>query len=279
MWLKDFYICIIGSRILLAFAIGAALAAPRAEGASTNTPTIGSIGQAETNPTPAPTYLRDVLPILMGKCSRCHNPQTAILHNFLDYKTASADRWELKRRVWHSWMGSYFKQPMPMANSSESQAMTEEERKVIKDWVDAGAKYGVPPSPGSAKSKAERMQLGQRLFGIICSSCHQPSGQGIPEKFPPLAGSDFLNSDKNRAIKTVLHGRQGEIVVNGHAFNNVMPMLPLTDDEIAAALTYVYNSFGNSGKEVTAEEVKALRGEKPDADTAAKTPPTPSPFE
>jgi nitrite reductase (NO-forming) len=75
-----------------------------------------------------------------------------------------------------------------------------------------------------------------------------------------LAGSDFLNGNKERAIQVVLNGLQGEVVVNGQRFNNSMPMFPLSDSDIAAALTYVYNSFGNSGKDVTSSEVQALRG-------------------
>src|ERR1051326_4613931 len=105
---------------------------------------------------------------------------------------------------------------------------------------------------------------GKRLVAVVCSACHQTTGQGIPDKFPPLAGSDFLNADKNRAIKILLHGRQGEITVNGQKFNNRMPSLPFGDEDIASALTYVYNSFGNSGKEVTAAEVKAMRAQKDD---------------
>src|SRR5215472_19318394 len=51
------------------------------------------------------TYQQDVLPILMGKCARCHNPQSEVLQNWFDYKTASSKRWEIKRRVWDSWKG------------------------------------------------------------------------------------------------------------------------------------------------------------------------------
>ena len=82
--------------------------------------------------------------------------------------------------------------------------------------------------------------------------------------FPPLAGSDYLNADKNRAIKIVIFGRQGEVVVNGQKFNNNMPLFPLSDDNIANVLTYVYNSFGNSGFEVTSDEVKVLRTQTPE---------------
>jgi mono/diheme cytochrome c family protein len=211
-----------------------------------------------------PTYLRDVLPILMGKCGRCHNEQTSFLQNWLDYSAASQKRWEIKRRVWDSWHGAYFKQPMPTGNSPESLAITEEERATIRAWVEWGAELGVAPPEGSAQTKAERIDAGKRLFATVCAACHQPGGQGIPGRFPPLARSDFLNSDKHRAIKIVMNGFQGEVVVNGQAFNNSMPKFPLTDQDIASALTYVYNSFGNSGKDVTAEEVRTVRGEKND---------------
>ena len=53
----------------------------------------------------APTYLRDMQPIFMGNCSRCHNQQSRFVYDWLDYKTAYADRWEIRRRIWDSWKG------------------------------------------------------------------------------------------------------------------------------------------------------------------------------
>ncbi len=232
-----------------------------------------------------PTYLQDVLPILMGKCTRCHNDQTTFLRNWLDYRTAALDRWELKRRVWDSWQGTFFKQPMPTGNSPESAAITEAERRIIRDWVEHGAPYGVPSASGRQQSKAERIEAGKVLFSMICAACHQPTGQGIPARFPPLARSDFLNADKHRALKIVLNGLQGEVTVNGQRFNNSMPKLPLNDEQVANALTYVYNSFGNSGKEVTPAEVAAARTEPPDVGSpveqgaGANAPEEKSPFE
>ena len=111
----------------------------------------------------------------------------------------------------------------------------------------------------SAKSKAERISQGEITFKTNCAACHQGNGQGIPNAFPPLAKSDFLNQDKIRAIKTVTGGLQGKVVVNGQSFEGVMPAWSLTDEEIANVLTYVYNSWSNSGKEVTPKEVKANR--------------------
>jgi mono/diheme cytochrome c family protein len=229
------------------------------------------------------TYLRDVRPIFMGKCARCHNDQAKFMYNWLDYKTAFADRKEIRRRVWDSWKGTYYKQTMPAGNGPECHTITDEERRTIKEWVDTGAALGVPSDDRSPKSKGERIENGKRLFAVVCTPCHQATGQGIPNQFPPLAGSDFLNSNKNRAIKVLINGRQGEIVVNGRKFNNSMPSFPLSDEEIASALTFVYNSFGNSGKDVTAEEVKDLRAQ-PDENVeqqhvVSDPPREPSPFE
>ena len=109
-------------------------------------------------------------------------------------------------------------------------------------------------------------------YSAICAACHQPTGRGVPNVFPPLAGSDFLNADKARAVKLVIYGRQGEVVVNGMKFNNNMPAFPLGDQDIANVLTYVYNSFGNAGLEVTPDEVKTLRAQPRDTVT-----PNPSP--
>ena len=78
-------------------------------------------------------------------------------------------------------------------------------------------------------------------------------------QFLSLAKSDYLNKDKIRAIKTVTGGLQGKLTVNGQAFDGVMPAWNLSDNEIANVLTYIYSMWGNSGKDVTPDEVKANR--------------------
>ena len=86
--------------------------------------------------------------------------------------------------------------------------------------------------------------------------------------FPPVAGSDFLNADKNRAIAAVLFGLTGPVTVNGKPFNSVMPALGMSDDDVANVLTYVYNSWGNAGLDVTPAEVAAVRRGGPPAGSA-----------
>ncbi len=117
----------------------------------------------------------------------------------------------------------------------------------------------VEASMEPAKSFEEMMEFGKNSYMQTCFACHQAEGQGIPNAFPPLAKSDYLNADVNRAIDIVLRGKTGEITVNGAKYNSVMTSQTLSDDEVANVLTYVYNSWGNSKKTVTPAMVKSRR--------------------
>lgn len=116
-----------------------------------------------------------------------------------------------------------------------------------------------PAQPAIARTKAERIEFGRRVYVRECLACHQPEGQGVANAFPPLATSDYLNADKRRAIAVVAAGLSGEITVNGVVYNGVMPSLRLSDEDIANVLTFTYNSWGNSGLTVTPEDVRAAR--------------------
>ena len=103
------------------------------------------------------------------------------------------------------------------------------------------------------------MARGKLIYNTVCMACHQAEGQGIPQAFPPLAKSDYLNADTKRAISTVLHGLTGPVTVNGAVYNSVMPQLGLNDEQVANALTYVYSQWGNNGTEVLPSTVKEVR--------------------
>lgn len=108
-------------------------------------------------------------------------------------------------------------------------------------------------------SKSEKMAMGKKLYGSTCFACHQANGEGIENAFPPLAKADYLNADVSRAIEIVLRGKSGEITVNGKKYNSVMTAQNLTNKEVAAVMTYIYNSWGNNGTEVTEEMVQKVR--------------------
>jgi nitrite reductase (NO-forming) len=107
--------------------------------------------------------------------------------------------------------------------------------------------------------KGSPLEQGAQLFATICATCHQSSGQGLPNVFPPLAGSDFLMADKARSIRVLLGGLKGEVLVNGARYVGEMPKLPLGDEQISAVLSYVRTSFGNKGGAVTLAEVRRER--------------------
>lgn len=107
--------------------------------------------------------------------------------------------------------------------------------------------------------KDAKITEGKAVYEKVCQACHQADGKGLPATFPPLAESDYLAADLTRSIDGVVNGLKGEITVNGAKYNQVMPAATLTDDEVAAAFTYVLNNFGNKGGEVNASDVKAVR--------------------
>lgn len=110
-----------------------------------------------------------------------------------------------------------------------------------------------------ASSPDEQIRFGKRVYETNCQACHQVGGIGIQRAFPPLAASDFLNQDHERAIDVLLHGMSGEVVVNGEKYNAIMPAIGLSDHDIANVLTYLLNSWDNSGGQVTTGQVKQRR--------------------
>lgn len=127
---------------------------------------------------------------------------------------------------------------------------------------EGGAVQDLPGGSGErpgARTKAERIARGEDTFKQVCVACHQANGEGIPNVFPPLAKSDYMNADPNRAITAIVNGLEGEITVNGAKYNQVMPKLELSDEQVANVVTYVLNNYGNKGGEVTPEQVKKLR--------------------
>jgi len=110
-----------------------------------------------------------------------------------------------------------------------------------------------------AKSFEEQMKFGKQVYMQTCFACHQGEGQGIPNAFPPLAKSDYLNADVERAISAVVHGLSGEITVNGNKYNSVMTRQMISSEEVANVLTYVYNSWGNNKQVVTTEMVNKVK--------------------
>jgi mono/diheme cytochrome c family protein/glucose/arabinose dehydrogenase len=118
--------------------------------------------------------------------------------------------------------------------------------------------------PGAIDNKI--LAAGKAIYSRdgYCVTCHQADGKGLEAAgFPPIAGSNWMLGSDERIIKIVLKGMYGPIEVNGKKYPGQVPMTPfegmLKDDEVAAVITYVRNSFGNKAPAITADKVKAVR--------------------
>jgi mono/diheme cytochrome c family protein len=123
-------------------------------------------------------------------------------------------------------------------------------------------------TPDEVEDNLQRGQLsnGASLYYSYCAICHQQNGRGASGRFPPLAGTPWVNGDKERLIGIVLNGLEGPIEVKGETYNNVMPQHSfLSDQEIALILTYIRQSFGNTSSAVEPDEVRIVRDKLRDA--------------
>ncbi len=123
---------------------------------------------------------------------------------------------------------------------------------------------GAPTASASGQSAdTEQIQMaaGKQVYSTICMACHQPTGAGLPPVFPPLIGTEYVTGSPERLAAMILKGNAGPLTVDGKLYNNVMPGQEsvLTDEKIAAVMTYVRASFGNKAPSVSAEVVTAAR--------------------
>ena len=124
------------------------------------------------------------------------------------------------------------------------------------------------PAHLSAEAKAQYL-AGQKIYFREghCVTCHQPNGKGLDPAFPSLEKSPWVSGDPDRLIKLAMYGLMGPLEINGRKYDGQVPMTPfagmLKDDEMAAVLTFVRNSFANQAAPVTAAQVKGIRDANP----------------
>lgn len=112
-----------------------------------------------------------------------------------------------------------------------------------------------------AYSLPKSIENGKEVYITYCQNCHMENGLGVAGMNPPVAKSDFLKRPVNELINIILKGQTGKVKVNGVNYDT--PMLPLdylTDEQIADALNYTRNSWGNKNPvAVLPSQVKKLR--------------------
>lgn len=106
---------------------------------------------------------------------------------------------------------------------------------------------------------------GRLLYLTTCANCHGTDGKGLSRFAPPLIGSEWVLGDEKRLSLILLHGLEGPVEVNGKHYDSpeILPVMPshstMTDEGIAAVLTYIRNEWGNNGGAVSRRTVGMTR--------------------
>ncbi|MCC7010461.1 MAG: c-type cytochrome [Acidobacteria bacterium] len=128
------------------------------------------------------------------------------------------------------------------------------------DWP--GKPGAAAPAPPLTAAEERRFDAGRELYRDICQACHQPDGRGQALVAPPLVGSTLALAPADVTSRILLNGKEGAV--------GLMPPIgsTLSDDQIAAVLTYVRREWGQTGDPVDPATVRAVR-----AQTAARATP------
>ena len=136
--------------------------------------------------------------------------------------------------------------------ASGSDALAEPSKKLLAliTWPGRPAPPALPPRNASEEALFKQ---GQAIYVEQCSGCHQIEGQGQATVAPALAGSKRVAANGDVPVRILTTGLEGKI--------GLMPPLggAMSDEEVAAVLTYVRQSFGNRAAPVPPAAVKEWR--------------------
>ena len=113
------------------------------------------------------------------------------------------------------------------------------------------AKIATATGPAKVFTKDELMASGKTVYETTCAVCHKPDGSGMPPAFPALKGGKITTGTVADHIAIVINGKPGTAM---QAFKN-----QLTNEQIAAVITYERNTWGNSGGIVQPEDIAKVK--------------------
>ena len=112
----------------------------------------------------------------------------------------------------------------------------------------------------SQGNPSTKVTPGAKVYQQYCMSCHQADGGGVPRMTPPLVNTEYVTGDKKRLISILLKGLNEPIIVNDEEYYNPMASFSfLSDQQIAAVLTYIRTRFNNKSTSVSVQEVSLVR--------------------
>ncbi|CAB3781368.1 c-type cytochrome [Pararobbsia alpina] len=117
------------------------------------------------------------------------------------------------------------------------------------------------PTQEVAEEKNRLFPLGKKIYEAQCAVCHRSDGQGKSPHFPPLANNQAIEmSSAVNPIRMVLNGGYAPGTKKNPTPYGMPPFAQtLSDEEIAAVVTYIRTAWGNHGTPVSAKDANALR--------------------
>ncbi len=140
-----------------------------------------------------------------------------------------------------------------LAAGSDAIALLAKNVSAKLDWPGRPAPV-VTAAPLTADQQ-KRFEAGAEIYKNLCMGCHQEDGRGKDKLGANLVGSPYATAaDSSAMIRILVGGKEGPI--------GLMPPLgpALTDEQIAAALTYVRRAWGHTGSAVDPLNVMEVRG-------------------
>ena len=130
--------------------------------------------------------------------------------------------------------------------------------------------YVSAPRPVGSDGSGEVQQMSPELWiakgkkaYANCGACHMANGLGSPGIYPPLAGSEWVSGPTERIGVAILKGLAGPMTVKGQPYAGSVPMPPweaaLSDVQLAQVMSYIRNTWGNSGSIVTRGMAASVR--------------------
>jgi mono/diheme cytochrome c family protein len=218
----------------------------------------------------------------LGHCGACHTPKSALggddrAHAFQGYAlqgwfapniTNDNERglggWSVADIV------AYLKNGHNSTSAStgimaeeitlSSSHMTDADLTAIATYLKALPGQTASPPAGISASDP-KMVAGEAIYADECSACHGLDGKGVPYLFPSLAGSPNVRSaDPASLIRVVIEGARS-VATAGEPTGPGMPSFAwkLSDDQAAAVLTYIRNSWGASAPIIEASQIAQAR--------------------
>lgn len=122
-----------------------------------------------------------------------------------------------------------------------------------------------PPRPAMDVPPAQleaMMKTGARIYEDRCADCHQPNGEGVPRIYPPLANNEAITMHNPvNPIRMVLNGGFPPSTEGNPRPYGMPPFYQeLSDEQVAAVVTYIRRSWGNNAPQTWSVEVGRSRG-------------------